>query len=190
MAIRNFDYKALAISSLCNALLTDSDPGVRYSAAEALGKIGSQDAIPALSQALNDTDATVRQKVAEVIGKIGERNKMSSNRTINTGGGSYYESINTSGGDYIQGDYINMSQDLTQAAAQIQELIEQLQKQGVTVDIAQEQVAKDMTSQTQSNPTMKDKLVKWGQSLGDATVSDVVKGAVKLAIRSAGIPLP
>jgi hypothetical protein len=37
---------------------------------------------------------------------------------------------------------------------------------------------------------MKDKLVKWGQSLGSATVSDVVKAAVKLAIRSAGIPLP
>lgn len=83
-----------------------------------------------------------------------------------------------------------MSQDLTQAAAQIQELIEQLQKSGLTVDSAQEKVAKDVANQAQNNPTMKDKLVKWGQSLGDATVNDVVKGAVKLAIRSAGIPLP
>lgn len=115
---------------------------------------------------------------------------MTENREIHLGSGSYYESINTSGGNYIQGNYINMSQDLTQAAAQIQDLVEQLQKRGTTVDVAQEQVAQDMATQAQNNPTVKDKLLKWGQSLGDATVSDVVKGAVKLAIRSAGIPLP
>ena len=111
-------------------------------------------------------------------------------RNINTGGGSYYETISTSGGDYIQGNYVNMSQDLGQAAVQIQDLLEQLQKQGVTVDVAKEQVARDMATQAQGNPTMRDKLVKWSQSLGEATVSDVVKGAVKLAIRSAGLPLP
>lgn len=122
--------------------------------------------------------------------QIGENNHMSGNRKINTGGGNYYESINTTGGNYVQGNYIDMSQDLTQAATQIQDLLEQLQKNGVTVDVAQEQVAKDVANQAQNNPTMRDKLVKWGQSLGDATVSDVVKGAVKLAIRSAGIPLP
>ena len=117
-------------------------------------------------------------------------NNMGDNRTINTGGGNYYESIDTSGGDYVQGNYINMSQDLTQAASQIQDLIEQLQKNGVSVDVAQEQVAKDVAAQAQKNPTVRDKLIKWGQSLGDATVSDVVKSVVKLGIRSAGIPLP
>ena len=122
--------------------------------------------------------------------QIGDKNNMSSNRKINTGGGNYYESISTSGGDYIQGNYINMSQDLTQAATQIQDLIEQLQKRGVAVDVAQEKVAQDVANQAQNNPTLKAKLLKWGQSLGDATVNDVVKGVVKLAIRSAGIPLP
>ena len=183
------EYKVIAIEALCNALLTDPDSGVRCSAAKALGKIGSEDAIPALSRALEDVDSNVRQQVAEALGKIGD-NKLSSDRVINTGGGSYYESINTQSGNYIQGDYINMSQDLTQAAVQIQELIEQLQKQGIAVDAACEKVANDMATQAQNNPTTKDKLVKWGKSLGDATVSDVVKGIVKLAIRSAGIPLP
>jgi|688.fasta_scaffold285277_1 hypothetical protein len=122
--------------------------------------------------------------------QIGSNNNMGDNRTVNTGGGNYYESIDTSGGDYVQGNYINMSQDLTQAASHIQDLIEQLQKNGVSVDVAQEQVAKDVAAQAQKNPTVRDKLVKWGQSLGDATVSDVVKGVVKLGIRSAGIPLP
>jgi hypothetical protein len=112
---------------------------------------------------------------------------MSGDRHVNTGGGNYIESND---GYYIQGNYINMSQDLTQAAAQIQDLIEQLQKRGVAVDVAQERVANDIANQARSDSTVKDKLLKWGQSLGSATVSDVVKGAVKLAIRSAGVPLP
>ncbi len=80
--------------------------------------------------------------------------------------------------------------DLPKAASQIQDLIEQLQKRGVTVDVAQTQVAENIATQAKNDSTMKVKLTKWGQSLGDATVSDVVKSVVKLAIRSAGIPLP
>ncbi|MEX0268594.1 pentapeptide repeat-containing protein [Leptolyngbyaceae cyanobacterium UHCC 1019] len=71
---------------------------------------------------------------------IGDNNSVDT-RNINTGGGSYYETINTGGGNYIQGNYVNMSQDLTEAAAQIQELSNQWQKSGVTVEVAQEQVA-------------------------------------------------
>ncbi|MGD1912455.1 MAG: hypothetical protein ACFB2X_16870 [Rivularia sp. (in: cyanobacteria)] len=112
---------------------------------------------------------------------------MSVERHISTGGGNYIESNN---GIYVQGNYTNMSQDLTQAATQIQDLIEQLQKEGFTVETAQEQVARDISTQAHKNSEIKDKLVKWGQSLGNAAFSDVVKGAVKLAIRSAGIPLP
>jgi hypothetical protein len=120
------------------------------------------------------------------------RRLMSENptRTIYTGGGNYIES-NT--GTYVQGDYSSMSQDLTQAAAQLQVLIAQLEKRGVAIDIAKEQVAQvaqDIAIQAQKNPKVNDKLIKWGQSLGDATVNDVIKGIVKLAIRSAGIPLP
>jgi len=176
-----------AISCLCNALLKDPDSAVRCAAAQALGRFRNETAVPSLTKAMSDEDATVRQKVAEAIGKIGEKEKMSGDRIINTGGGNYVES---NSGTYVEGDYINMSQDLTEAASQIQDLVEQLQKKGVTVDVAQEQVAQDIANQAQGNSTIKTKLLKWGQSLGDATVSDVVKGAVKLAIRSAGIPLP
>lgn len=112
---------------------------------------------------------------------------MSGDRHINTGGGNYVES---NSGVYVESNYIDMDQDLNQAATQIQRLIKQLQNEGMTIDVAQEQVAKDMATQAQKNSGVKDKLVKWGQTLGSATVSDVVKGAVKLAIRSAGIPLP
>jgi len=141
---------------------------------------------------LEDKDKNINQLITlfqEAQEKLGEVPKfMADNpRIININDGNYIES-NT--GTYVQGDYINMSQDLTQAAAQIQDLIEQLQERGVTVDVAQDQVAQDIATKAQSNPKIKDKLLKWGQSLGDATVSDVVKSVVKLAIRSAGIPLP
>ncbi|NJN91630.1 MAG: hypothetical protein HC878_15545 [Leptolyngbyaceae cyanobacterium SL_5_14] len=73
---------------------------------------------------------------------------------------------------------------------QIQQLLAQLQNQGLSSEQAQTKVASDIAHQAQSNLAMRDKLLKWGQSLGDATVSDVVKSVVKLAIRSAGLPLP
>lgn len=130
------------------------------------------------------TLAANQAKSLEAIKTMAEKEN---SRVIHTGGGNYIES---NAGTYVQGNYINMSQDLAHAAVQIQELIDHLQKQGVAVDIAQEQVAKDISTEARNDPTMQDKLVKWGQSLGDATVSDVVKGIVKLAIRSAGIPLP
>ena len=190
--IRDPDKKAMAISSLCESLLTDTSPVVRCSAAEALGKICSEDAIPALAQALKDLDYNVRKQAAEAIGKIGgiEVSGDRIDRIVNTGGGPYYESINTEGGTYIQGDYVNLNQDLTQAASQIQDLLDRLQQQGMTVDAACDRVANDMADRAQNDPTMKAKLIKWGQSLGNATASDVIKGIVKLAIRSAGLPLP
>ena len=112
---------------------------------------------------------------------------MNGDRNINTGGGNYIES---NSGIYVEGDYIDLNQDLSQAASQIQKLLEQLKNQGVSTNIAQEKIANNIAKQAQNNPNIKAKLIKWGQSLGNSTVSDVIKGIVKLAIRSAGIPLP
>jgi len=147
---------------------------------------GVKEDVDKINITLNEKSVkTIKTAFLELLEEI---SKMS--RTIKTDGGHYYESINTAGGTYVQGNYINMNQDLAQAASEIEDLIEQLKKQGVTVDVAQDQVARDIATQAQDNSTIKNKLVKWGQSLGDATVSEVVKGIVKLAIRSAGIPLP
>ena len=51
---------------------------------------------------------------------------MAGDRFIDTGGGNYNEFIQ---GDSInvQGNYVNISQDLAQAAAQIQQLLIQLE---------------------------------------------------------------
>jgi hypothetical protein len=86
---------------------------------------------------------------------------------------------------------INVSEDLTSVAAQIQSSIDHLQQQqGKSPEDAQAKVAQDIATQAQNDPIAKEKLIKWGQSIGTATVTEVVKGAVKLAIRLAGIPIP
>ncbi|MBF2027584.1 MAG: pentapeptide repeat-containing protein [Oscillatoriales cyanobacterium C42_A2020_001] len=78
--------------------------------------------------------------------------------------------------------FINMSQDLSQAAGQIQELLNQLQRTGVTAEVAQEQVATDLANQAKSNPTVMGKLVGWGQTLAtkarETTVSEAAKAIV------------
>jgi uncharacterized protein YjbI with pentapeptide repeats len=113
-------------------------------------------------------------------------NNMNNDRTINTGGGNYIES---NSGTYIQGNYINMGQDLDQAASQIQDLINQLQKLGMTDDLAREYVSNDLATQAQSNSIVKSKLLTWGQSLGSVAVNEVIKNVVKAALSSAGIIL-
>jgi hypothetical protein len=85
---------------------------------------------------------------------------------------------------------INMSEDLTSVAAQIQSSINCLQKKGKSPEDAEKEVAQDIVTQAQNDPTAKEKLIEWSQSIGTATVTDVAKGAVKLAIRLAGIPIP
>jgi hypothetical protein len=107
--------------------------------------------------------------------------KIQNMRTINAG--TYIENNN----GVIN---INMSEDLASVALQIQSLIDRLQQQGKSPEEAEKEVAQDIATQAQNDPTAKEKLVKWGQSIGTATVTDVVKGAVKLAIRLAGIPIP
>jgi hypothetical protein len=111
-------------------------------------------------------------------------------RIINVSG-NYIES---NSGTYVQGNYVNMSQDLTQAASQIQELLMQLQKQGSTKNAAQQQVGEDLANQSRANSTVMGKLVTWGQSLADTasktSVSEATKIVITTALRLAGVPIP
>jgi HEAT repeats len=192
MPIYDPSLKRLAINTLIKSLTQDRSPIVRASSATALGKMRDEQAVAAICQAQStELDPSVRQQIAIAIGKIGDE-PMSRDRIINTGGGDYIEKGDKVGRDKVIGDIFNLSpnQNLAEAAAQIQALLQQLQQQGLTVDESQAQVAQDVADQAKSDPNVKEKLLKWGQSLGSATVTDVVKGVVKLALRSAGLPLP
>lgn len=53
------------------ALLADRDAPTRARAARALGRLGSEEAVPALTQSLTDADADVRRESAFALGQIG-----------------------------------------------------------------------------------------------------------------------
>ncbi|MCM0589859.1 MAG: hypothetical protein ACSI46_28090 [Gloeotrichia echinulata DVL01] len=109
--------------------------------------------------------------------------------------GNFNKSISIEG-NYLQvhGNYINISQDLSQAARQIEELLCQLENQGYNRQDAQQKVAKDWANEVQNNPKAKGKLVKLGQTIRDAAASAVIGEAtldvIKLVFASLGIPLP
>lgn len=109
-------------------------------------------------------------------------------RNIHLGSGNYNERIE---GNYVQGNYINMSQDLTQAAQQIQDLLQQLQNQGIPVETAQQQVATNMAKQAETDPAMMGKLVLWGKAMAnkasETTVSEAAKIVFTLALKAAGL---
>ncbi|AKG22816.1 hypothetical protein [Calothrix sp. 336/3] len=115
------------------------------------------------------------------------------NRNIYNIGGNFNQSIQ---GDYIEihGNQINTSQDLSQAAAQIQQLLTQLQSQGYSQTEAQQKVAKDWANNAKNDPKEKGKLVKLGQYVQNAATSSLIGEAtieaIKLALRLSGIPLP
>jgi len=100
------------------------------------------------------------------------------------------------GGFQVGGNLIDLSSapNLSDAAQQIQELLQQLEGQGVSIEDAKQQAASELAKQVKVNPTIRENLVKWGQSLADTagktTASEAVKGVIKLAAQMSGISLP
>jgi uncharacterized protein YoaH (UPF0181 family) len=106
-------------------------------------------------------------------------NTTTKNRIINTGNG-----IQNNGSIFIERDYIqnanfiNMSSDLSQAVAQFQEILTQLQVQGYSPEEAQQLVANELATQAQNNPKVRKKLSNWSKSLGDdVTTTNVSEAA-------------
>ena len=120
-------------------------------------------------------------------------NDQNRNVTYNING-NFNKSISVKGNYLEVHGNINISQDLPQAAAQIQELLSQLENQGYNPQDAQQKVAKNWVNEVQKNPGAKAKLVKLGQSIGSASASAVIGeatlGVIKSVFTSLGIPLP
>lgn len=107
------------------------------------------------------------------------------------GGGFATEGGLQTGGTLID---VSSTNSLSEAALQIQELLQQLQTQGSTSEEAQQQVAKDLAKQAESDTSVMGKLVQWGKSIADTasktTVSEAVKRVIKLGLQMAGITMP
>lgn len=113
---------------------------------------------------------------------------MSGNRTVNFKNCNDVNYVEKNDGIIYTGvKHINMSQDLADVEAKIQESINQLQNQGMTVDDAKEQVVNDMATLANTNSIFREKLLNWFRLLGTITVSELVKEVVRLACHRAGI---
>lgn len=161
-------------------------------------KDNNQQRIESLEVELNNLHSIIEKglqsgnHVLGVIRKMAEQDKSKYNLSNSKFGGGFA----TEGGFQVGGNLIDLSSasNLTNAAQQIQELLQQLEEQGVSIEDAKQQAASDLAKQAEANPTVMGKLVKWGQSLADTagktTVSEAVKGVIKLALHISGIPLP
>jgi len=76
-ALRSIDdyTQDLALDDVIERLY-DPDPDVREEAAGALGRIGSQEALAALTEQLKDKESTIRSQAAKALGKIGHRDAL------------------------------------------------------------------------------------------------------------------
>jgi uncharacterized protein YjbI with pentapeptide repeats len=137
-----------------------------------------------------------RQENATLIGVISTMSSNQKGPTYNLQGSKFGGGFAAEGGFQAGGNLIDLSSasNLTDAAQQIQDLLQQLQGQGVSIENAKQQAASDLAKQAEANPTVMGKLVKWGQSLADTasktTVSETAKGVVKLALQMSGVSLP
>ncbi len=98
------------------------------------------------------------QNVIENQNLQGDRN-MADNRTIHMGGGNYNERIE---GDYIQGNYYaaGEKQNLAEAAAEIQALLEQLSKTyPADTTTGKMRLATEVIERIESNPTLMERIL-------------------------------
>ncbi len=86
----------------------------------------------------------------------------------------------TNYGKMVETQYNIETQDLSQAAAEIQKILTQLQNQeGYSPEEAQKKIANDLVVEARNNPTILKKVKDWGHSVGDTATKAIVSEGVK-----------
>lgn len=155
------EYRRMAVDALCKTLLEDVNPKIRAKAAESLGKLGSEDGIPALCQAwLQDSDINVRFVAADALVIILNPESiqpMSETPKFDLRGAQIGNLADTVKGDQITNQYNYASeQNLAEAATQIQQLLNQLAQTNPTTN--EVTVANAIQQEIKQNPTLKQRL--------------------------------
>lgn len=160
------ESKTRTIQLICHILQNDPSSLVRINAAEALAKMGadSKDAIAILYQtALEDSDPSVRASAVAALGEIyknaiifnvlNQAIKTMSERKVQMN----FNAPVTGAAGNVEGDFINNpSQNLVEAAAEIQKLLNQIAQTNPT--ITESAVAEAIQHEIKENPTLKQRL--------------------------------
>ncbi|MEB3122586.1 MAG: HEAT repeat domain-containing protein [Snowella sp.] len=173
----NKKYLEMAINA-CVEKLADSDPQIRAEAAKTLGKLGSGEAIPFLCQSLGTE--TTKDVIFEIMNAFtiihnsGSNQPMPENPKYNFPNAQNVQIVEqTDGGDVIAHNYAS-SQNLAEAATEIQNLLDKLpQEQPLTSQIVQQEI--------QQNSDFKTKLTK---SLTAGSIE-----TIKIIFTPLGIPI-
>ena len=94
----------------------------------------------------------------------------------------------------VEGDLniYRSAETLADATTEIQTLLEHLESRGVLLETARQQVANEIATEAQENPTSMEKLVSWCNALesveAEAVASEAAKEVLKVALRQAGVP--
>jgi hypothetical protein len=163
-----------AIKTLCEALLNDSEPQVRSTAAKVLGKIGDKRAVLSLCASIKtDDNANVRKCATIALGKICKTkfNKffdllkrtfpVSEPSRISMSGNINYTETLIGDQDITQNSpIVPPSQSLAEAVAEIQQLLSQFNQNSLAITSVRDQtLAVDILHQNiNRNPTLKSRL--------------------------------
>lgn len=85
-------------------------------------------------------------------------------------------------GTYLRSESIDLSQELTSGVIQIYSILERMQSNGITCELAQAEVVKMIIDQAQYNPNKKKELMTWGRELSDASIDNTIKSIINHAI--------
>jgi len=143
--------------------------------------------------------STINYSIVNFI-NLGEISMSDSHKNIyqnnSSFGSGYTENVNTEQlGGTIHNYAPKQEQTLAEAAAEIQQLLKQLeQTQQYTPEAAQQKVAGDLATKANNDAAVKSRLEKWSQYMGDAVANGLIGEAavtvLKLTLQLIGIPLP
>lgn len=167
------EYRKIVINALCSTLLDDANPQIRAKAAESLGQIGYEEAIPTLCKAwLQDEDINVRfQAVDALVIIINSKSikTMSETPKYDLRGANIGNMADSVQGNQIANQSINVSgqqQSLAEAAKEIQDLLTQLQTSYPTTSDYEKQIfVNKFNDEVKTNTRIRDIILAGGIEL-------------------------
>jgi ElaB/YqjD/DUF883 family membrane-anchored ribosome-binding protein len=187
----------MAVNAMCRALLTDTNPLIRLKAAETLGMLGNEAAIPALCQAWQqDNDLSVRLVAANAIVQIITQSIQPMSDTPKDAPKYDLRGANIGNfADNVQGDqnatqYIYaQEQDLAEAATKIQQLLTQLAQTYPSQTDSPEETLRErqieaVKREANRNPQFRDRLLKAAKAGGVEAVKQLLDYVFKNPVAS------
>ncbi len=205
MPISN-EFREMRFRSLCHSLLNDPSITVRAESALALGRLRDEKAIPNLCQALTDENEQVRINAVTALSILDESLTSSDIVTLlillfrvpkAMSETPKYDFRGANIGNFaetVQGDQISTqqnyaaSQNLAEAAAEIQKLLEQLAQNNPAIFAEQDQAVaiESLHQELKRNPTLKSRLLSALKSGG----TEALKIALETILKNPLVAIP